>query len=247
MTPHQNPPQAWELETAAVPARRFRLDNGLSAIQWGETGALILAMHGWQGRPTQFRYFAEALVPRGYRLVSVEGPGHGESPGDRASPVLFAEALQVAAMQLGPPVALIGHSMGGISAAIAIARGLRPAHLVLIGSPPAITTITTQFIETLALPPRARRALLELLDEHSGQPTAELDLLRLGPRLDVPALIVHDEDDATVPYTAAVDLAAHWPAAATFYTRGLGHRDLLADAAVVARVTAFIDTPAPAP
>jgi pimeloyl-ACP methyl ester carboxylesterase len=79
-----------------------------------------------------------------------------------------------------------------------------------------------------------------LLDEHAGRPVAELDLVTVGPRCGIPTLLVHDRGDAVIPYREAEVLAAAWPALQVISTEGLGHRDILADAAVVQAVAGFI-------
>jgi hypothetical protein len=51
---------------------------------------------------------------------------------------------------------------------------------------------------------------------------------------------VHDRGDAVIPYADAEALAAVWPQLAVMTTDGLGHRDILADAAVIRRVVEFV-------
>jgi hypothetical protein len=59
----RNPPQDWELEASPLVPRAILLPGNLHALQWGEAGPVVLAQHGWRGRPTQFARFAEAIVP----------------------------------------------------------------------------------------------------------------------------------------------------------------------------------------
>ena len=58
--------------------------------------------------------------------------------------------------------------------------------------------------------------------------------------LPIAALVVHDSDDMEVPWTNGADVAAAWPGAELVTTQGLGHRRILRDAGIVARVTAFL-------
>jgi pimeloyl-ACP methyl ester carboxylesterase len=80
-----------------------------------------------------------------------------------------------------------------------------------------------------------------LLDEHAGRPVAELDLVATGPRCGIPALLVHDRGDAVIPHGEAEVIAAAWPELKMISTEGLGHRDILADAAVVKTIADFIN------
>ena len=71
-------------------------------------------------------------------------------------------------------------------------------------------------------------------------PAAELDMARVGPRLPVSGLIVHDRDDREVPYSEAEALSAAWPQAQLLATSGLGHSRVLGDATVVRAISEFL-------
>ena len=83
-----------------------------------------LALHGWEGRAAQFQPLASRLVPLGFQVVALDAPAHGRSPGREADPVVFADALQEAAAELGDVHAVVGQSMGGASVLYALSRGL---------------------------------------------------------------------------------------------------------------------------
>ena len=237
----RNPPQAWELEPTLLASQPIRLAGGLHGLAWGEAGPVVLAQHGWRGRPTQFGRIAAALVPRGYRVVALDAPGHGVSTGLRASTRILADTLHAAAAELGAVRAVIGHSFGGAAAGIAVSEGLVTTRVVLIASPTQVSAMLARMGRDLGLPAAARRELAAWLDRHAGRPIAELDLVQLGAQLGGTALIVHDEDDEIIPVAEARLLESAWPAAAKLYTRGLGHRELLAAPEVVAAIRDFVD------
>jgi pimeloyl-ACP methyl ester carboxylesterase len=54
-----------------------------------------------------------------------------------------------------------------------------------------------------------------------------------------PLLVIHDRDDAEVPWTDGADLVDAWPGARLLLTRGLGHRRILHDAVVVQATASF--------
>jgi pimeloyl-ACP methyl ester carboxylesterase len=58
--------------------------------------------------------------------------------------------------------------------------------------------------------------------------------------LDIPALLVHDQEDDDVPWQEGATLARTWPGATSVKTQGLGHRRILRDPDVVARSVAFM-------
>jgi len=234
----RNPTQPWEL--GPVAAREIELRPGLYARSWGESGPLVLALHGWRGRPTQFRLLAESLLARGLRTIALDAPGHGRSAGSHATPRILGELLIEAARITGPAHAVVGHSFGGAAIGAALMLGLSTSRGVLVSSPTHVSRMPLAYAAEFGLPPRAMPHLVRLLDEHAGRPFAEFDLVSVGPRCGIPTLLVHDHGDAVIPYLDAEDLAAVWPALKVVTTEGLGHRDILADAAVVSAVSDFI-------
>ena len=52
-------------------------------------------------------------------------------------------------------------------------------------------------------------------------------------------LVIHDHEDDVIPVDEAKLLESAWPQARFLYTRGLGHRDVLADADVVETIAEF--------
>jgi pimeloyl-ACP methyl ester carboxylesterase len=236
----RNPPQPWELDPSPFPARQVELPGGLHALAWGEAGPVVLAQHGWRGRPTQFGRMAEALVPLGFSVVAPDAPGHGLTAGPRATPRLVAESLVSAAAGLGEVHAVIGHSLGGAAAAIAFEFGLRARRLVLIGSPSRPSRMIAHYADQTGLPGRARAALDHWFEEHAGRPVERLDPLALPPVAGVTALVVHDRHDEVIPVGEAELLEHAWPGATFLYTSGLGHREVLSDPDTVRTVVEFV-------
>ena len=159
MTPRDLPPRAWELPLLAQ-AERITLRFGLSALRWGQ-GPAVLMMHGWEGRPTQFASLIDALVGAGYSVIALDGPAHGRSPGREAHVVLFARAMLEAAAELPPLHAVVGHSMGGASAMLAIQLGLRTNALVSIAAPSRLLDVLRGFASVVGMPERARAAFIQ--------------------------------------------------------------------------------------
>ena len=235
----RNPTQPWEL-APGLASREIELRPGLFARAWGENGPLVLALHGWRGRPTQFGPLAVALVARGFRTIAFDMPGHGRSAGERATPRLLADLLFELTKITGPVHAVVGHSFGGAAIGAALALGFQTSRVVIVSSPTRVSRMPFMYAKAFRLPPRAMAHFVRLLDEHAGRPIAELDLVAVGPHCRIPALLVHDRGDAVIPHREAEILAAAWPALKMISTTGLGHRDILADAAVVQAVAGFI-------
>lgn len=236
MTPRERPPRDWELPLLAR-AERITLRFGLSALRWGQ-GPTVLLMHGWEGRPTQFASLVEALVAAGYTAVALDGPAHGRSPGREAHVVLFARALLEAAAELPPLRAVIGHSMGGASALLAVQLGLRTETLVSIAAPARILGLLRGFARYMGLPPRARSAFIREVEEEVGMRAATLDVAHY--QLDMPGLVVHAEDDTFVAVQEAELIHQAWFDSRLLRLAQGGHQRVLADPRVIEGVLALV-------
>ncbi|MFI1256060.1 alpha/beta fold hydrolase [Streptomyces netropsis] len=99
--------------------RRFFMVGGrrLSYLDFGGPGRPLLALHGHYNEALTFAPLAAALAPR-WRVIALDQRGHGES--DRAHRYERDEYVaDVAAfhrhLDVGP-VAVLGHSLGGVNA-----------------------------------------------------------------------------------------------------------------------------------
>lgn len=239
MTPQRHAPRDWEHDALAV-AEPLTFRFGLTGLRWGGEGPVVLMMHGWSGRPSQFAHFIGPLLAAGRQVVALSAPAHGRSPGREAHPVAFTEALLEAGAELRDIESVVGHSMGGAAAVLAVHRGLPARRVVTLGSPAAMSRVLDRFAHWVALPPRARAAFFRVVDRHVGVPAEALDIARLARELPVPALVVHDRDDDAVPFTEAEAMVADWPHARLLETQGLGHRRVLTDPRVVGQTVDFL-------
>ncbi len=214
--------------------------DGRSLAAWSfGRGPAVLLVHGWAGRGTQMRAFVPALVAAGYRAVVFDAPGHGASPGRSASLPAFASAITAVARATDAR-AVVAHSMGGAATLLAISRGLRVSSAVTIGSPSSATRIWDGWRRALGLSVPVAAAARRILEARVGTPFASLDVVAVGRRVDVPVLVLHDEDDEEIAVTDGDDLLCCVPNARLERTRGLGHRRILRDTGVVARAVGFL-------
>lgn len=244
MTPQHHREKDFE-RAARAAAEPITFRFGLSGLRWGHAGPVVLAMHGWSGRPTQFGAFVAPLLAAGRQVIALEAPAHGRSPGREAHVFSFVEALLEAGAEIKGLESVIGHSMGGAAALYAAHLGLPVDRVATLGAPAALHRVLARFAEWVALPAPAVEAFFDSVNRHVGVDAAELDAARFAGRLGFDGLIVHDCDDREVPFAEAQALNAAWPEACSLFTRGLGHNRLLADAGVVDATVRFL-TAAPA-
>lgn len=100
----------------------------LATYEWGQGGKLAVLLHGMADDSTTWEHFSATLTTRGYRVLAVDLPGHGNSP---TMPGCSAEEFAVAVLESLPrePELALGHSLGGMTLALLTAR-LRPQRAV---------------------------------------------------------------------------------------------------------------------
>jgi len=108
----------------------FATDDGLQLVwqAWqpdGEAAAVLAVVHGYGEHGGRYGFLVEAMVPRGYAVLTYDLRGHGRSPGRRGHIDRFADYLadtrrfleEVRRARPRTPLFLLGHSMGGLIAA----------------------------------------------------------------------------------------------------------------------------------
>lgn len=227
----------------------FELDclgSKLWGYDWGD-GPLVYLVHGWGGSTGDFRFIAANLVANGFRVIAFDALSHGNagpSPwGDRytSGPHLI-EAMNVVLDKFGPPHTVVGHSMGCLTSVHAMLqqgielKGVRLAMLApFIGG---IEGFRDTIGSIVPVGPRIFERLIPLGEARANVKIEDLTLR--GVDVDSPALIVHDQGDRPNPFRHGRALAEAWPNAELMATTGLGHRKILLDPAVSARVSAFV-------
>jgi pimeloyl-ACP methyl ester carboxylesterase len=197
---------------------------------------LVLLVHGWGGHAQQMLPLADALRADGLQPALLEFPGHGASDGWSSTLPQFLRALEYVATQLGDVHAVVAHSLGALAAAAAVGRGLAVRRLVLLAASPPPQQVTGWFAGNFGLDAAALARFRRHIEAREGLPLSIFEPERLGPRLNVPSLLVHDTGDRAAPFGTSQRLLTLAPRAQLLAVEGLGHKRILADAAVVARV-----------
>ncbi|MEU4470259.1 alpha/beta hydrolase [Micromonospora sp. NPDC023888] len=136
--------------------RRFFTVGGrrLSYLDFGGSGAPLLALHGHYNEASAFTPLAEALSPQ-WRVIALDQRGHGAS--DRAESYERDDYVaDVAAfhrhLEVGPAVVL-GHSLGGVNAYQYASRHADRVTALIVEDIGAVVDSDWSF--TTALPRRA--------------------------------------------------------------------------------------------
>ncbi len=212
-----------------VSARRsWVTSNGkrIRVYQWGKGQRRMLLLHGWQSRGTALRYFVPTFVARGFSVVALDAPGHGESSGWRTSLRSYVQAIRTVDQMHGPFEGAVTHSFGGRALTYALAYEEYPwqvKRIVMLAAPTAYEEIMDAFMVRLRLPAKLKPAVLSRMAEMLGRPIQESEIYSLGDRVKARILLIHDEQDQIVPMWEAERIATRLPGVRLMKTRGLGH------------------------
>lgn len=212
----------------------------------GAKRGTVLVVHGWRSRTEYMRALIEGYQEAGYRVMSLDLPGHGGSLGRRLNMATAVQAVAVAAEWFGPFQAIVGHSFGGaiaVNAAVGSVHGCAPvpaAKLVTIASPSSMPMLFGDFGRMMRLGPRSQAAVADQVKRVTGRPLDEFTSSRQLARTPIPTLVIHAPDDREVAAEHAAMVASAGSHVRLQWVAGLGHRRILADPGVVKAAVDFV-------
>lgn len=203
--------------------------------------ANLLFIHGWSGRGTQIAKYIKKLNAIGYRVISFDGPAHGNTPGKQSSALEMTDVVLALGKNYDGFDAVITHSFGGMILAFAMSQGLKVERAVMLCPPKNFQVLFDNFKRILALPDNVMQAVLRKSFATHGQIIQDLvNTLNNVKNLNCKGLVIHDEDDIDNPWTGGKEVADTWPNAKFIKTKGLGHRRIIHDDEVIKHCIEFL-------
>lgn len=136
--------------------RRWRLaPSDLSSDQAVVPRSAVILVHGIGEHSGRYDHVGRFLAVQGHDVLAFDNRGFGQSGGRRGHVDSFeqflddVEDLVIERRQLGAPVVLLGHSLGGLIAAAYVVSG-RPAPDLLVLSSPALGAKVPRWQRTAA-------------------------------------------------------------------------------------------------
>lgn len=237
---YETPQKEKEIAAKARPFKFWYKEHELQAYEWGAHGPVVILLHGWSGRATQLFAFVEPLLAAGFRVVAFDAPGHHASPGNYSDLVHFSESLTVLANQFKSVHTVIGHSMGGAAALYAFQSGLQVEKLVTIGSPSIAADIIKNFTVLINGSEKTGKVITDYIKKRYGKPFEQFSGQETGKHVQMPVLVIHDENDSEVSVRSAHAFMPVLKQGQFMITKGLGHTRILRDNAVVERAVGFL-------
>ncbi len=214
-------------------------DRILAGWEAGD-GPTVLLVHGWGGRSSDLSVLASRMVAAGHRVVAVDLPSHGSSPGTTTDLFELRDAVMAAGRLAGPLAGVVAHSLGSVAALLAVADGLEVDRLALIAPPATLDAAVTRLARRAGLRGAGEARLRHRIEARYGRDVWQrLDAVDTGPRVRADVLVLHDVDDREVPVGEGVRVARALGTEAVL-TTGLGHGRIVVDEDVTARVVAHL-------
>lgn len=229
---------------AADQAEKFTIlaaGRKIQCYSWGK-GPVILVVHGWAGRATQFRKIIETFVNEGYRVVGFDGPAHGKSEGKKTNIIEFEDTLKKIYDRIGQPEGIIAHSFGGGAVLYAAMNGLPVKRLINIASPTIGDEIIKTYLRAVHGSWKTGEFFKSYILETQGKPFDEFTSLHFIRHLrqEIDLLLVHAKDDKEVMMEHPLALKKVYPKTELLITEGLGHTRILRDEEVMRNCVTFI-------
>ncbi|SIO94601.1 alpha/beta fold hydrolase [Vibrio spartinae] len=208
------------LETAFGPVSVYR--------QGKVTAPQVLMIHGWGGYGGMFSELALQLNACGFCVLIPDLPGHGHSDKcTQSSYTLQLEVLNMIIETFGPVTHLIGHSVGGLLAAMFLAKPQARAFstLVLLAAPQSLESLFRAYLRSLGKDAEDARQLAIRYQMLTGLP--EACLTEAIYEQDVDLLICHGLNDQRFEPTESMSIHAMVQAEQIFFSRDTGHLGML--------------------
>ncbi len=192
-------------------------------------GPVILLIHGWSGRASQFWRLADALSNAGFTVVGYDAAGHGDSDGNQTDLLEYTELITHFATLFGPLYGAVAHSFGVLCLTTALCEGLACQRVVLAAGCPDYRRLADRFARQWRMPERLKHAFLARLEQRFGTDVwRRYDIFANATRLaHIKAVIIHDRRDPLVPFDVAQRLHQAWPHSRLSPVSGCGHNRLL--------------------
>jgi pimeloyl-ACP methyl ester carboxylesterase len=225
-----------EQETVFIP----KINKKIVVYHYGNSPKKVLLVHGWSGRGTQLVKFADELIKLGYSTISFDAPAHGKS-GTKTTlmPEFIASILELEKLH-GSFEFAIGHSLGGMALLNSVKQGLQLKKLVVIGSGDKIEDILKEYVKKLELKPIVASKMSQLFEKRFGEPMENYAAHIAAKQVNIPTLVIHDENDYEVPVFCGKNVFKHLPNGEMYVTQKLGHRKILGDTNVINKALDFI-------
>ncbi|MEM1001094.1 MAG: alpha/beta hydrolase [Bacteroidota bacterium] len=231
-----------QLEVISDAARLDLEYDGLkiATYQWQADGPTILLAHGWESNASRWKYILNDLKRQNFNIIALDAPVHGASGGKLFNAVLYSECLAEVITHF-QPMALIGHSVGGMASVFCQYNNNfdNVKKLILLGAPAHFTGVFSRYKTMMGYNHRISNGLDNLVLQRFGKPVDYFSAANFTKSITADGLIIHDKHDKIIPYEDALEFNSKYDNAELITTTGFGHG--LRDVSLTPKIIDFIN------
>ncbi len=196
----------------------------IMTYRWLGDKPTILLAHGWESNSYRWKNLIDELRKKGHNVVALDAPGHGNSGSRLFNAILYSEFINVVATKFQPEI-IIGHSVGGMSTVFFQNKYQLNSvkKLILLGVPSEFTDVLKRYTDMLGYNQRITEQLNLTIIERFGDKLENFSTAKYLEGIDSKGLIIHDEQDAIIPYSDALLIKSSFKNSTLITTKGLGH------------------------
>lgn len=237
----KNEAKVGEMQLSIYPFRGDQIR--LATYSWGQSDKKVLLLHGWGGSPLDFKHMITALVSSGYEVISFDAPAHGFSAGKRTNLIQWMHVMHQVLQQAGPVHAIIGHSLGGLNAALTLVRQeVTVPRLVMISAAVSAPSFFKETYDLFRIPPVVVEKVEQQILKQLHQDLKELDLFLYPQQIKAEKiLVVYDENDTVAKPEEINMFLQQYSSISALRINGDGHFRIMKDKVVIEKVLDFLN------
>lgn len=206
-------------------------------------GESVLILHGYASFSFKFEQYITPLLKKGFNVYCFDAPGHGISDGKYINALLYKQAIESIILQAGPFTHFIGHSLGGLTAALIAEEISQPSSHKFVLIAPATKTTTTfeNFFQMMHFNEAQKSNFLAELKVLTDKPIEYFEADRAISQYKGPLLWVHDQNDPICPYSDIINFKEKAPNNIKYLiTNNLGHNQIYKTQSIIDQIVDFI-------
>lgn len=216
------------------------IKKDIMIYEYGYSKQKVLLVHGWAGRGTQLYQIADKILENRMMVISFDAPAHGLSKSKTTNLLEYVDTINYINKIYGPFEVVIGHSFGGIASMAALVDNPFVNKLVTIGIDCSINDIIDNFVKSLQLKQPVATKIKKYLSTLFKASMASVSPCETAKKIVIPTLVLHDTQDMDVDVSNAYKIRQNLANGQLLITNGLGHRRILRDSKIIAKIIEFI-------
>ena len=231
---HKAEKLAFEMDGLTIRGFRWQADH--------PNGKKILIVHGFSSYSYKFEKYISPLKKEGFEVLAFDAPAHGTSDGKFINATIYKNTLLRIEALYGPLYGIMGHSLGGLAAALAFEQmpDRENRKLVLVAPATETDRAISNFFKLIPVDEKTKHAFLQLISELTEYPISYYSVSRVVKSINSPVLWVHDKQDTICTFDDVKPmLAMDLPHVQFFITVQLGHSKVYKDNKVCSGIVHF--------